>query len=92
MIEFGCPFQAEYVLDLVPFGAVPHIPFENIKLGGSAVRTIIVRNKTNKPVHVSCNAIILQAHSYVCRGTAERSYKSFREDLCLTIALNMIHI
>ena len=45
--------QTEYVLDLVPFGAVPHIPFENIKLGSSAVRTVIVRNKTNKSVHVS---------------------------------------
>ena len=41
------------MLDLVPFGAVPHIPFENVKLGGSAVRTVIVRNKTNKSVHVS---------------------------------------
>ncbi len=44
--------EAEYLLELIPFGNVPHIPFENVRLGDSAIRTVIVRNATNKPVQV----------------------------------------
>ncbi len=39
-------------LDLVPFGNVPHIPFENVKLGESAVRTVAFRNVSTKPLQV----------------------------------------
>ena len=45
--------EKEYILELIPFGNVPHIPFDNIRLGQASVRTVIVRNATNKPVHVS---------------------------------------
>ena len=45
--------EVEHVLDLVPFGNVPHIPFDNIRLGTAAIRTVIIRNPTNKPVRVS---------------------------------------
>ena len=44
--------EKEYVLNLVPFGNVPHIPFDNVKYGESAVRTLVVVNRTSKPVHV----------------------------------------
>lgn len=45
--------EKEYILNLVPFGNVPHIPFDNIKYGETAVRTVVVVNRTSKPVHVS---------------------------------------
>ena len=45
--------ETEYSLDLVPFGSVAHIPFENIKYGDSAIRTVVIRNPTTKNVHAS---------------------------------------
>ena len=32
--------ETEYPLDLVPFGKICHVPFDNIKYGDSAVRTV----------------------------------------------------
>ena len=56
--------EAEYVLELIPFGNVPQVPFETIRVGDAATRTVIVRNTTNKPVRVRRRLIpsrILQA-------------------------------
>jgi len=44
--------EVEYSLDLVPFGSVAHIPFEKIKFGEAAVRTVVIRNPSAKNVQV----------------------------------------
>ena len=45
--------EVEYSLDLVPFGSVAHIPFEKIRFGEAAVRTVVIRNPSAKNVQVS---------------------------------------
>ena len=50
--------EVEYSLDLVPFGSVTHIPFEKIKYGEAAVRTVVIRNPSAKNVQVSRTPII----------------------------------
>ena len=50
--------DVEYSLDLVPFGSVTHIPFEKIKYGEAAVRTVVIRNPSAKNVQVSRTPLI----------------------------------
>ena len=55
--------EVEYSLDLVPFGSVAHIPFEKIKFGEAAVRTVVIRNPSAKNVQVSKTTLIKDNYS-----------------------------
>lgn len=55
--------EVEYSLDLVPFGSVAYIPFEKIKFGEAAVRTVVIRNPSAKNVQVSQTTLIKHDYS-----------------------------
>ena len=55
--------EVEYSLDLVPFGSIAHIPFEKIKFGEAAVRTVVIRNPSAKNVQVSKTTLIKDNYS-----------------------------